>query len=234
MWAGTESCHIWTLADLGLPDVRPNICPNCRTLSQHYHLKNEKNCSTFIKSLKHYCSDAEKGRLNAPIRTVSHKRTLIMVIWNRPKLTQNIWYCQGTRETSFCWMNLLMNAHTVWIHLCVCFIHKFLSEVETWCKVCSEGGLPSEMQELEIAIHRHQSLYEQVTQAYTEVNRPTYSLKWMLAAAEADKHHTETKSDWILQHNAGCVPAASVICEELITLVMWSLHNLFVWKTFRI
>jgi len=26
------------------------------------------------------------------------------------------------------------------------------------------------MQELEIAIHRHQSLYEQVTQAYTEVD----------------------------------------------------------------
>uniref|UniRef100_A0A4W6G2E8 non-specific serine/threonine protein kinase n=1 Tax=Lates calcarifer TaxID=8187 RepID=A0A4W6G2E8_LATCA len=46
---------------------------------------------------------------------------------------------------------------------------QFLSEVEAWCKVCSEGGLPSEMQELELAIHRHQSLYEQVTQAYTEV-----------------------------------------------------------------
>ncbi|TWW80452.1 Kalirin, partial [Takifugu flavidus] len=45
---------------------------------------------------------------------------------------------------------------------------QFLSEVEAWCKVCSEGGLPSEMQELELAIHRHQSLYEQVTQAYTE------------------------------------------------------------------
>lgn len=27
------------------------------------------------------------------------------------------------------------------------------------------------MQELELAIHRHQSLYEQVTQAYTEVRR---------------------------------------------------------------
>lgn len=50
------------------------------------------------------------------------------------------------------------------------FVPQFLSEVEAWCKVCSEGGLPSEMQELELAIHRHQSLYEQVTQAYTEVN----------------------------------------------------------------
>lgn len=51
------------------------------------------------------------------------------------------------------------------------YVCQFLSEVEAWCKVCSEGGLPSEMQELELAIHRHQSLYEQVTQAYTEVNQ---------------------------------------------------------------
>lgn len=57
-------------------------------------------------------------------------------------------------------------------HLCVSMLlSQFLSEVEAWCKVCSEGGLPSEMQELELAIHRHQSLYEQVTQAYTEVNQ---------------------------------------------------------------
>nr|XP_034985161.1 kalirin isoform X7 [Zootoca vivipara] len=37
--------------------------------------------------------------------------------------------------------------------------------------MCSEGGLPSEMQDLELAIHHHQSLYEQVTQAYTEVSQ---------------------------------------------------------------
>lgn len=35
--------------------------------------------------------------------------------------------------------------------------------------MCSDGGLPSEMQELEMAIHHHQTLYEQVTQAYAEV-----------------------------------------------------------------
>lgn len=64
---------------------------------------------------------------------------------------------------------------------------QFLSEVEAWCKVCSEGGLPSEMQELELAIHRHQSLYEQVTQAYTEV-RP-------VAERQLNK-----KSDAILVH----------------------------------
>uniref|UniRef100_A0A8C6YE11 Kalirin n=1 Tax=Naja naja TaxID=35670 RepID=A0A8C6YE11_NAJNA len=47
---------------------------------------------------------------------------------------------------------------------------QFLSGVDAWCKMCSEGGLPSEMQNLELAIHHHQSLYEQVTQAYTEVS----------------------------------------------------------------
>ena len=62
----------------------------------------------------------------------------------------------------------------LFVRLCVCVCvsvspTQFLSEVEAWCKVCSEGGLPSEMQELELAIHRHQSLYEQVTQAYTEL-----------------------------------------------------------------
>lgn len=49
------------------------------------------------------------------------------------------------------------------------FSFQFLSGVDAWCKMCSEGGLPSEMQDLELAIHHHQSLYEQVTQAYTEV-----------------------------------------------------------------
>ncbi|XP_077472527.1 kalirin isoform X3 [Stigmatopora argus] len=48
---------------------------------------------------------------------------------------------------------------------------QFLSEVEPWCKVCSEGGLSTEVQELELAIHHHQSLYEQVTQAYSEVSQ---------------------------------------------------------------
>lgn len=51
----------------------------------------------------------------------------------------------------------------------LCVYIQFLSGVEAWCKMCSEGGLPSEMQDLERAIHHHQTLYEQVTQAYTEV-----------------------------------------------------------------
>ncbi|KAI4889787.1 hypothetical protein NFI96_030817, partial [Prochilodus magdalenae] len=48
---------------------------------------------------------------------------------------------------------------------------QFLSGVESWTKSCSEGGLPTSMQELELAIHSHQNLYEQVTTAYTEVSQ---------------------------------------------------------------
>jgi len=41
--------------------------------------------------------------------------------------------------------------------------------MEGWVKSCGEGGLPTATQELEMAIHNHQNLYEQVTTAYTEV-----------------------------------------------------------------
>ncbi|XDV36282.1 hypothetical protein PO909_006089, partial [Leuciscus waleckii] len=48
---------------------------------------------------------------------------------------------------------------------------QFLSSMEGWVKSCGEGGLPTATQELEMAIHNHQNLYEQVTTAYTEVSQ---------------------------------------------------------------
>uniref|UniRef100_A0A4W3IS77 non-specific serine/threonine protein kinase n=1 Tax=Callorhinchus milii TaxID=7868 RepID=A0A4W3IS77_CALMI len=48
---------------------------------------------------------------------------------------------------------------------------QYLSSIDIWCKTCAEGGLPSEMQDLEVAIHHHQTLYEQITQAYAEVSQ---------------------------------------------------------------
>ncbi|KAM4626279.1 kalirin isoform 4-T4 [Discoglossus pictus] len=57
---------------------------------------------------------------------------------------------------------------------------QFLSGVDTWCKMCNDGGLPSEMQGLEMAIHHHQTLYEEVTQAYTEVSQDGKALLDML------------------------------------------------------
>ncbi|NP_001314918.1 kalirin RhoGEF kinase b isoform 1 [Danio rerio] len=48
---------------------------------------------------------------------------------------------------------------------------QFLSSMEGWVKSCGEVGLPTVTQELELAIHNHQNLYEQVTTAYTEVSQ---------------------------------------------------------------
>ncbi|XP_076827422.1 LOW QUALITY PROTEIN: triple functional domain protein [Brachyhypopomus gauderio] len=48
---------------------------------------------------------------------------------------------------------------------------QYLSNVESWCKACGEGDLPSELQDLEDTIHRHQGLYEHITAAYSEVSQ---------------------------------------------------------------
>lgn len=69
---------------------------------------------------------------------------------------------------------------------------QFLSGVDAWCKMCSEGGLPSEMQDLELAIHHHQSLYEQVTQAYTEVR------------AKQDTRHPGRVCVWVGGESIAC------------------------------
>lgn len=44
-----------------------------------------------------------------------------------------------------------------------------MSNVDSWCKACGEVDLPSELQDLEDAIHHHQGLYEHITAAYSEV-----------------------------------------------------------------
>ncbi|TRZ01260.1 hypothetical protein DNTS_008042 [Danionella cerebrum] len=48
---------------------------------------------------------------------------------------------------------------------------QYMSNVESWCKACGEVDLPSELQELEDAIHHHQGLYEHITTAYSEVSQ---------------------------------------------------------------
>lgn len=44
-----------------------------------------------------------------------------------------------------------------------------MSNVDSWCKACGEVELPSELQDLEDAIHHHQGIYEHITLAYSEV-----------------------------------------------------------------
>lgn len=45
-----------------------------------------------------------------------------------------------------------------------------MSNVDPWCKACGEVDLPSELQDLEDAIHHHQGIYELITVAYAEVS----------------------------------------------------------------
>uniref|UniRef100_A0A8C4NB02 Trio Rho guanine nucleotide exchange factor a n=2 Tax=Eptatretus burgeri TaxID=7764 RepID=A0A8C4NB02_EPTBU len=53
---------------------------------------------------------------------------------------------------------------------------QYLASVDSWCKACGDGELPTELQDLEDAIHHHQSLYDQVAQAYAEVSADGKSL----------------------------------------------------------
>ncbi|XP_048850160.1 triple functional domain protein isoform X5 [Brienomyrus brachyistius] len=48
---------------------------------------------------------------------------------------------------------------------------QYMSNVDSWCKACGEVDLPSELQDLEDAIHHHQGLYEHITVAYSEVSQ---------------------------------------------------------------
>ncbi|XP_077209455.1 triple functional domain protein isoform X2 [Paroedura picta] len=53
---------------------------------------------------------------------------------------------------------------------------QYMSNVDSWCKACGEVELPSELQDLEDAIHHHQGIYEHVTLAYSEVSQDGKSL----------------------------------------------------------
>lgn len=44
-----------------------------------------------------------------------------------------------------------------------------MSNMDSWCKACGEGELPSELQDLEDTIHHHQGLYEHISAVYSEV-----------------------------------------------------------------
>uniref|UniRef100_A0A3B3QET7 Trio Rho guanine nucleotide exchange factor n=1 Tax=Paramormyrops kingsleyae TaxID=1676925 RepID=A0A3B3QET7_9TELE len=48
---------------------------------------------------------------------------------------------------------------------------QYMGNVDSWCKACGEVDLPSELQDLEDAIHHHQGLYEHITSAYSEVSQ---------------------------------------------------------------
>uniref|UniRef100_S4R977 Trio Rho guanine nucleotide exchange factor n=1 Tax=Petromyzon marinus TaxID=7757 RepID=S4R977_PETMA len=49
---------------------------------------------------------------------------------------------------------------------------QYLSSVDAWYKACGDGDLPTELPDLEDAIHHHQGLYEQIATAYAEAGPP--------------------------------------------------------------
>uniref|UniRef100_A0A803VNL5 non-specific serine/threonine protein kinase n=1 Tax=Ficedula albicollis TaxID=59894 RepID=A0A803VNL5_FICAL len=55
-------------------------------------------------------------------------------------------------------------------------VEQYMSNVDSWCKACGEVELPSELQDLEDAIHHHQGIYEHITLAYSEVSQDGKSL----------------------------------------------------------
>lgn len=81
-------------------------------------------------------------------------------------------------------------------------------------KSCGESGFPTSTQELEMTIHNHQNLYEQVTTAYTEVRglgaasvtryelykrmSPNYFLNYCLISGQSER-----------EDPAGCAAEAS-------------------------
>lgn len=58
---------------------------------------------------------------------------------------------------------------------------QYMSNVDSWCKACGEVDLPSELQDLEDAIHHHQGLYEHITAAYSEASSHT---RWSWSAVQ--------------------------------------------------
>ncbi|KAM9308253.1 triple functional domain protein [Gastrophryne carolinensis] len=53
---------------------------------------------------------------------------------------------------------------------------QYMSNIDSWCKACGKVDLPSELQDLEDAIHHHQGIYEHITVAYSEVSQNGKSL----------------------------------------------------------
>ncbi|KAM3929732.1 triple functional domain protein isoform 1-T1 [Leptodactylus fuscus] len=53
---------------------------------------------------------------------------------------------------------------------------QYMSNIDSWCKACGKVELPSELQDLEDAIHHHQGIYEHITVAYSEVSQEGKSL----------------------------------------------------------
>ncbi|KFM67262.1 Triple functional domain protein, partial [Stegodyphus mimosarum] len=55
-----------------------------------------------------------------------------------------------------------------------------MSNVSPWSKACEQTVVPREVAHLEDVIHQHQTLYENMCQAYTEVHSTSKKLLYQL------------------------------------------------------
>ncbi|CAB3382818.1 Hypothetical predicted protein [Cloeon dipterum] len=106
------------------------------------------------------------------------------------------------------------------LSLSVMFHHKAEQYVEStpaWSQACEVGNAPSDISELEAAIHSHQSLYEAMCQAYTEVHSTSKKLLYQLdhlvqvcnqPGMESDRKHGEGPSYEGSRGSGGGNPAA--------------------------
>ncbi|XP_067120464.1 LOW QUALITY PROTEIN: triple functional domain protein-like [Centruroides vittatus] len=76
-----------------------------------------------------------------------------------------------------------LDERTTVLALSVLFHQKaeqYLDNVSTWSQACELGSLPREVTDLEELIHQHQTLYESMCQAYTEVHSTSKKLLYQL------------------------------------------------------
>uniref|UniRef100_A0A673HH39 non-specific serine/threonine protein kinase n=1 Tax=Sinocyclocheilus rhinocerous TaxID=307959 RepID=A0A673HH39_9TELE len=120
---------------------------------------------------------------------------------------------------------------------------QYMSNMDSWCKACGEGELPSELQDLEDTIHHHQGLYEHITTAYSEVSQDGKALldklQRPLTPGSADSltssanyskavHHVLDIIHEVLHHQRQLESSTFVyfpLCEYLLTQVLDWIEN---------
>ena len=73
------------------------------------------------------------------------------------------------------------------INYLFCFFLQYAEKIASWSQACDNMNIPNEATVLETCIHQHQTIYESMCQAYTEVcvSYEKYCKKEMSATSPA-------------------------------------------------
>ncbi|KTG32446.1 hypothetical protein cypCar_00022407 [Cyprinus carpio] len=138
-------------------------------IHQSWHMRKVKLDQCF--QLRLFQQDAEKN--------VYVNISRIMSVGNRllesgHYATQQIQQISGQLEQEWKAFAAALDERSTLLEMSANFHQKtdqYMSNMDSWCKACGEGELPSELQDLEDTIHHHQGLYEHITTAYSEVSQ---------------------------------------------------------------